>query len=206
MTLLSIKLLYCLSPQSPLDVDFLELVETSEDTSTSNTTEDVGTSSLHHGHESFVLEDVDCAVHGALVFDSLARGHHHTTTNGVNGVGHEASSDSDSPTKQEREEHRCVFSQQDGLDGVVETEVHATVDEDTDARNDETTVQPSDTVGLDSLGIDVDHSAVLTLAVLGLGIVCQPNLKKNVLTFIPSSKTEEKLPGTAVVKGVDESQ
>ena len=62
---------------SPRDVHGLELVETGEDTSASNTTEDVGTSTLHHAHEALVLHDLHGAVDGALVLDSTTRGHHH---------------------------------------------------------------------------------------------------------------------------------
>merc|ERR1719370_451032 len=41
------------------------------------------------------------AVHGALVLDATAGGHHHPPPHGVNGVGHESSSDSDSPSEEE---------------------------------------------------------------------------------------------------------
>ena len=47
---------------SPRDVHGLELVETSEHTGTSDTTEDVGTSTLHQGHETFGLDDLNTAV------------------------------------------------------------------------------------------------------------------------------------------------
>ena len=62
---------------SPRDVHGLELVETGEDTSASNTTEDVGTSTLHHAHEALVLQDLHAAVDGALVLGAATRGHHH---------------------------------------------------------------------------------------------------------------------------------
>ena len=45
------------------------------------------TSSLHEGHEALSTNDLDGTIHGALILDSLSRCHHHTTTNGVNGVG-----------------------------------------------------------------------------------------------------------------------
>ena len=62
---------------SPRDVHGLELVETGEDTSASNTTEDVGTSTLHHAHEALVLQDLHAAVDGALVLGAATGGHHH---------------------------------------------------------------------------------------------------------------------------------
>ena len=52
---------------------------------------------------------------------------------GVDGVRHEAGSDGDAPAEDEGEEHVGVFSQEDGLQGVIEAEVHSTVDEDAHA-------------------------------------------------------------------------
>merc|ERR1712122_420195 len=138
------------------DVDLLELVETSQDTSAGHTTEDVGSSTLHHGHEAFVLEDLDTGADG------------HT------------------PTQKEGQEQGLVVSQEDGLEGVVHAEVHATVDEDADARDGETTVQALDTVGLEGLPVDVNEAVVLALSTLALSVVSQP--------------------GTGVVKGVDEQK
>merc|ERR1719322_962939 len=62
---------------------------------------DVGSSTLHQGHETLILHDLDEAVHGALVLDTTAGGHHHPPPHRVNGVGHESSSDGDSPPKEE---------------------------------------------------------------------------------------------------------
>ena len=53
-----------------LDVEGLDFVGAREDTSTGNTTEDVGTSTLHQGHETFGLDNLDTAVHGGLVVDT----------------------------------------------------------------------------------------------------------------------------------------
>ena len=47
-----------LSSHTEVDVSGLDGVETGEYTSTGNTSENVGSSSLHHGHESFVLHDL----------------------------------------------------------------------------------------------------------------------------------------------------
>jgi len=170
--------------QPPFDVDGLELVEASEYTSTGNTTEDVGSRALHHGHEALVLEDLHTAVDGAVVLDGGAGSHHHTTPDGVDGVGHETGGDGHAPAQQEGQEDRGVVSQEDGLEGVVQAEVHASVDEDAHAGDGEATVQALDTVGLDGLGVDVDETVELALATLALGIIGQP--------------------GTGVVKGVDE--
>merc|ERR1712024_232479 len=132
---------------SPRDVHGLELVETSEDTSASNTTEDVGTSTLHHAHEALVLHDLHGAVDGTLVLDSTTRGHHHPPPDCVNGVGHQASSNSHCPAQNEGSSHgRVLSSDQNWLQGVKESEVHATVDEDTDSGDGEASVQALDTI------------------------------------------------------------
>ena len=72
-----------LLPQSPADVHGLELVEASQHTGTSNSSQDVGSGSLHHGHEALVLKDLHSAVNGALVLDTASGGHHHSPPDGV---------------------------------------------------------------------------------------------------------------------------
>merc|ERR1719458_43287 len=160
---------------SPRDVHGLELVETSEDTSASNTTEDVGTSTLHHAHESLVLQDLHAAVDGALVLGAATGGHHHPPPDCVNGVGHQASGNGHSPAKDEGGSHRGVLSSdQERLQGIEHTEVHSTVDEDTDGRDGESSVQTLDAIGLQSLDVDINQSVELARAILALGVVGQP--------------------------------
>jgi hypothetical protein len=72
-----------LLPQSPGEVDLLELVETGEHTGAGDAAEDVGAGALHEGHEALVLHHLHAAVDGGLVLDGRARGHHHTSPNGV---------------------------------------------------------------------------------------------------------------------------
>ena len=109
------------------DVDVLELVEASEDTSSGNSSQDVGSGSLHQRHEALVLDHLAEAVDGSLVLDSAARGHHHPPPDGVDGVGHQPGSDGDSPAQEEGESHSCVGAEDERLEGVVQTEIHATV-------------------------------------------------------------------------------
>merc|ERR1719446_1625192 len=78
---------------SPGDVHGLELVKASEHTGAGHTSQHVSSSSLHHRHETFVLEDLHSAVKGTLVLDSATGGHHHSPPDGVNWVGHESSCD-----------------------------------------------------------------------------------------------------------------
>merc|ERR1712037_1015414 len=104
---------------SPCNVHGLELVETSQDTSSSNTTEDIGPSALHQAHEALVLQDLHSAVDGTLVLDSTTGGHHHPPPDCINGVGHQASANSDSPSKEERGSDGGVLaSDQHWLQGV----------------------------------------------------------------------------------------
>merc|ERR1719504_506013 len=102
-------------------------------------------------------------------------GHHHPPPDGVDGVGHQASTNGHSPSEKEGSSHGSVLSSnQHWLQGVKHTEVHATVDEDTHSGDGEASVQALDTIGLQSLDVDIDQSVELTLSTLALGIVGQP--------------------------------
>jgi len=94
--------------QTPSDVELLEGVETGENTGAGDAAKNVGAGALHHRHETFVLHDLNGAVDGALVLDGGARGHHHTTTNGVDGVGHQTGGDGDAVTQAEGQEQTGV--------------------------------------------------------------------------------------------------
>jgi len=169
-----------------LDVHGFDFVSTGEDTSTGNTTEDVGTSTLHQGHESFRFQDLDTAVKGGFVVDTSSGGHHHATTDGINWVGSKTRDNSDSPAQSKGSEEGTTLTDENGLEGIVDTEVKTTVDEDTDAGDDETTVETTDTIRGNGLSVDIDETVVLTAAVFALGVVGQS--------------------GTGVVKRVDNSQ
>ena len=60
------------------------------------TSEDVSASTLHEGHESFVLDDLHAAVKGGFVENTGSGGHHHSTSDGIDGVGSEARDDGNS--------------------------------------------------------------------------------------------------------------
>jgi len=171
---------------APSDVKLLERVKTGEDAGTGDASQDVGASALHHRHEAFVLHDLNGAVDGSLVFDAGSGGHHHTTPDGVDGVGHEAGGDRHAVAQAEGEEQPGVGAEQNGLQGIVEAEVHSTVDENADARDDESSVEALDAVGLEGLGVYVDETLVLTLAAFALGVVSET--------------------GTGVVERVDEEE
>ena len=79
----------------------LEVIITREDTSTGNSTEDVSTSTLEERLSTFLGNDLTESVEGRVILDSGTRGHHHTTTNGINRVRGKTGTGSDSPTKSE---------------------------------------------------------------------------------------------------------
>jgi len=113
--------------QTPCDVDLLEFVESGQYTSTSNTTENVGASSLHEGHEALSLNDLDGTINGSVVFDGLARGHHHTSPDRVDGVGYQTSADCHNVSKSEGGHESSIISENHGLECVVEAEVATSV-------------------------------------------------------------------------------
>jgi len=167
----------------------LELIVTRKDTSTSNGTENVSTSTLEERLVTLVLDDFTEAVEGGVVLDGSTGGHHHTTTDSVNGVGSKTSTSGNSPAKSEvNQEVVLEFGGKGRLEGVVHTEVETTVDDDTNAGDVETTVETGDTVSLEGLAVDIDETVELALTTLlgRLSVV---------------SKT-----GTGIVKGVDEEE
>merc|ERR1719411_1805244 len=153
------------------NVHLLELVKSSQDTSSGDSSQDVGSSSLHQGHESLVPENLGEAIQRSLVLDSTSGGHHHTPSDGVDGVGHQTSGNCDSPTQEEGQSHSSISAEKHGLECVVESEVHSTVDEDTHGRDGESSVETLDSVRLQSLDVDVNESIELPLTSLALGVI-----------------------------------
>jgi hypothetical protein len=165
----------------------LELIVDGQDTSTGDTTENVGTSTVEEGADTAGSDDLAGSVEGRLVLDGLTGGHHHTTTDGVEGVGSDTGTSGDSPSEGEvGQEVALKTLGQERLDGVVHAEVETTVDNDTGDGGHETTVETGNTIGGNGLAVDVNETVELTgTTSLGvLGVVGQT--------------------GTGEVKGVDE--
>merc|ERR1712183_556493 len=139
---------------SPLDVQFLGIIKSSQHTSTSNTSENVGTGSFHHGHEPFILHNLYSTVNGAFVLNSTSNGN--------------------TPAKKEGQANISTVTKEDGLESVKHAKVHATVDEDTNGRDGETSVEALDTIRFEGLHIDINETVELALTSLALGIVSQP--------------------------------
>jgi len=171
---------------SPLDVGGAEDVETGQHTGTGDTTEDVGAGTLHERHETFAGDDLLGAIDRTVVLDGGTTGHHHASSDGIDWVGHDTGDDGYTPTEEETEESTAAIADEHWLERVVKTKVHTTVDEDTDAGDDETSVETANTIGGEGLLVDVDETVVLSLAALGLVVVSQSS--------------------TGVVEGVDDGK
>jgi len=170
--------------------DDLELIVDGQDTSTGNTTEDVGTGTLEERLDSLLGNDLLGSIEGVLVLDGLTGGHHHASADGIKRVRGDTGTSGDTPSESERGKEVVLerSGEEDGLDGVVHSEVETTVNDDTSDGGHETTVETGNTVRGEGLAVDVDETVELTVTTrLGvLGIV---------------GKT-----GTGVVKGVDEEE
>jgi hypothetical protein len=70
--------------------DYLQLVVAGQHTSTGNSAENVGACALEQGLGTLLSYDLVECIEGVLVLDGLSRGHHHTTTHGVDWVGGKA--------------------------------------------------------------------------------------------------------------------
>lgn len=106
-------------------------------------------------------------------FTHLTRSHHHATTDSVEWVGSDTGTSGDSPTEEERGQEVTleVADKDDWLERVVHTEVETTVNDDTSNGGTEATVETHDTVGSESLLVDVDQTVELTITT-GLGVLC----------------------------------
>lgn len=168
----------------------LQLIVDGEHTSTGNTTEDVGTSTLEQRFEALLGDDLATSIEGRLVLDGLTRSHHHTTTNSIERVRSNAGTSGDGPAKKEgcQEVAFKRTNQDDGLQGVIHSEVQTTVDNDTSDGGTETTVKTGDTIAGEGLLVNIDQTVELAVTT-GLGVL------------VVVSKT-----GTGVIQGVDEEQ
>jgi hypothetical protein len=138
--------------------DQLHLIVDGQDTGTGNTTEDVSTSTLEERLNSLLGNDLLSGIEGSLVLDGLTRGHHHATTDSVQRVRSDTSTSGDGPSKSERSKEVTLkrADKENGLDGIVHSEVKTTVDDDTNNGGSETTVKTGNTVRGEGLLVDID--------------------------------------------------
>jgi len=168
----------------------LQLIVDGEHTSTSNTTQDVSTRTLEQGADTLLGDDLATGIEGRLVLDGLTRGHHHTTTDGIQRVGGDTGTSCDGPAEHEGGQEVTLerADQDDGLERVVHSKVQTTVDDNTSDGGTETTIETSDTISGQGLLVDVDQTVELTLTT-SLGV----------LAVVGQT-------GTSIVQGVDEQQ
>ena len=85
--------------------------------------------------------------------------------------------------EEEGQSHAGISPENQRLESVVEAEVHATVDEDTDGGDDEASVETLDPVRLQGLDVHVNQAVELPLASLALGVIGKPkgyNIKSKI--------------------------
>jgi len=160
------------------NVELLHLVSTGQHTSTGDSSEHVSACTLHHTHKALVLQDLSGTINRTVVLDSTATGHHHAPSNGVDWVGSESRDHGHRPTEEEAENDAGVWAEHHWLQGIEKSEVKTSVDEDTDTRDDKTSVETTNTVGGESLLVDIDQTVVLSLSVLALGVISQSSTGK----------------------------
>jgi hypothetical protein len=166
------------------------LIVDGQDTSTGDTTENVGTSTLEERLDTLLGNDLTSSIHGRLVLDGLTRSHHHTTTDSIQWVRSNTSTSGDTPSEKEGSKEVTLkrTDKDDWLDGVVHTEVQTTIDDYTKNGRTETTVETGNTIRGEGLLVDIDETVELTLTT-GLGVL------------VVVGET-----GTGVIEGVDEEE
>ena len=168
----------------------LHLIVDGQDTGTGDTTENVGTCTLEERSETLLGNDLATGIEGRLVLNGLTRGHHHTTTDGVQGVRSNTGTGGDTPSEKEGSKEVTLkrTDENDRLDRIVHTEVETTVDDNTSDGRTETTVETGNTIRSEGLLVDIDQTVELTLTT-SLGVL------------VVVGET-----GTGVIQGVDEKE
>merc|ERR1719219_3081481 len=106
----------CLTTSAEFYISRADSVEAGQHTSAGDTSENVGTRSLHHGHEPFGPHDGHTTVDCTAVFDGRPGCHHHATSDCVDWVRHEARNDGNRPAQEKGEEERRFVSEDDGFE------------------------------------------------------------------------------------------
>ena len=143
-------------PDSPENINLFELIESRENTGAGDPAQNIGSRPLHERHCSLVAQNLNGAIPRPLVLDSLSGGHHHASSNRVDRVRNETSADCDDVAESKRDSNTSILSQEDWFEGIIETKVATTVDDDTDAGDHKAPVEPSKAVRFESLRVDID--------------------------------------------------
>ena len=139
--------------------DGLDLIIHDKHQRATNATKNVGEGALEESVEAFLLVNLDERIDRAVVqLLALARVHHQTTTNGVKGVRENTSRVGGDLRDDELEDEGGVLGEESALTGVVETEVSATIHDDTLDRDAETLVESHRTRPAGNLGQAVNQA------------------------------------------------
>jgi len=132
----------------------LDLAVEDEDHGGTSAAKDVGAGTLEEGGDTFFCADLLEAVGGSLVnavFDLLFGLHLQSTANSVEGVGDKSGHDdgelSAGPLRGNADETDILGVGVEANEGVVQTELHTTVRDDTGDRDSETVVEGQDALG-----------------------------------------------------------
>lgn len=150
----------------PSKHDGLELVVNGQDTSAGDTPKDVGSSTLEQGFHAFLCHDLASSIDPRLVMYSGPRGHHHATSKGVERVRGDTGTSRNRPTKREGgEEGPFKRPNQDSrFQGVVDTEICASVYHDADNGGNKPAIKSLDTVCLEGLLIHIKQPIELSFS------------------------------------------
>jgi len=174
--------------QNCLD-DFLQLVIQDQHESAAHASEHVGPSSLEESLATLITCNLPPTVHGATVHDVrsfASRLHHHTTADGIEGVGNETGTGSHSLSDGPADNNVCILGiWQHTLGCVINAKVGCSVDYDALHGHTEALVQALEAVRLEDRHQAVSEATEFTLP--GLAHV--------------GSKTR-----SGEVKGVDEAE
>lgn len=179
--------------------DDLELIVSGQDTGTSDGSQHICSGALEEGLVALLLDDLVEGIEGRLVLDGLTGGHHHSSADGIDGVGSKTSQVGNTESENEGGKERALEGLgQQGLNGIVKTEVQTTVNDNTESRERETTVKTGNTIGGDGLAVDINETVELaSSATLALGIVGKTG------TGVVQRVDEEKGAGTSSTTGGD---
>lgn len=113
------------TPTSGVDLaehDLLDFVIEGQHTSASDTTEDVSTSTLEKGFGTLLSNDLGTGIEHRLVVNRSTGSHHHTTTDCIQWVRCQTSTNSNTPSKTERGKEGTLegANEDDGLCGALQ--------------------------------------------------------------------------------------
>ena len=130
----------------------LNLVVEDKNESTTGSSEDVRKASLEEGSSTFVMVDLLEAINGSVIHgvgSSLSGVHHESSSNGIEWVRDDTSSDGDDLGESPHGEEvglLDIFEQND-LTSIEHTEVGGSIGDDTNDGDTETVVETTDTLG-----------------------------------------------------------